>query len=278
MTETIRLPYVEQGDPNGIPVVMLHGFTDSWRAWEPVLPHLPHSIRAISVTQRGHGGAVRPASGYRVEDYAADVAELMAALGLGPAVLAGHSMGAWVAERVAIDQADRVLGTILAGAIGPGAENEVIVALADEAAALTDPVDPGYAREFQLSTTERPLAGELLDMFVRESLEVPARVWRETAARLLDIDMSAELAELSSPALLVYGECDAFVPRAEQERLAATIPDARHVTYEGTGHALHWEEPQRFAADLAAFALAQGRRRTMSSSESSGRSKRALTA
>jgi pimeloyl-ACP methyl ester carboxylesterase len=72
---------------------------------------------------------------------------------------------------------------------------------------------------------------------------------------------------------------DLFVgTRAEQDRLVETIPQAHLTVYEGTGHAVHWEEPQRFAAQLAAFALTQGRSRMMSSSESSGRSKRALTA
>ena len=57
---TVRLPYVEQGDPDGTPVLLLHGITDSQRSWEPVLPLLPESIRAIAVTMRGHGDAERP--------------------------------------------------------------------------------------------------------------------------------------------------------------------------------------------------------------------------
>ena len=278
MTQPIHLPHVEQGDPEGTPVVLLHGFTDSWRSWEHVLPLLPDSMRAIAVTQRGHGDAEPPASGYRLEDYAADVASLMADLGLGRAFLVGHSMGAWVAERVAIDHPHRVLGTVLVGAIGPGAQNEVIVGLAEECAALTDPIDPAYAREFQLSTTERPLAPEVLDTFVGESLKVPARIWKETAGGFLDIDLTAELRGMTSPALLVYGDRDAFVPSDEQERLTAAIPRSHRLVYKGIGHAVHWDDPERFAAELAAFAAAQGRSRTMSASDSSGRSKRALTA
>ena len=53
----VTLQYVEQGDPAGIPVLLLHGATDSWRSFEPVLPHLPSSIRAFALTQRGHGDA-----------------------------------------------------------------------------------------------------------------------------------------------------------------------------------------------------------------------------
>jgi non-heme chloroperoxidase len=278
MTNPTPLPYVEKGDPDGVPVVLLHGFTDSWRSWEQVLPLLPDSIRAIAVTQRGHGDAERPPSGYRLEDYAVDVARLVADLDLGRVILVGHSMGAWVAQRVAIDHPHRVLGTVLVGAIGPGAQNEVIVGLAEECAALSDPIDPAYVREFQLSTTERPLAPEQLDTFVGESLKVPAGIWKETAAGFLEIDLMAELARIGSPALLVYGERDNFVRAAERERLTGAIPRARRVVYEGIGHAVHWDDPERFAAELAEFAADQGPSRTMSASESSGRSKRALTA
>lgn len=239
MTDVTRPPYVEAGDPGGVPVVLLHGFSDSWRSWEHVLPLLPDSIRAIAVTMRGHGDAERPTSGYRLEDYSADVARLMADLGLGRAVLVGHSMGAWVAERIAIDHPHRVLGAVLVGAIGPGGQNEMIVGLAEECAALDDPIDPGYVREFQLGTTERPLAGELLDRFVGESLKMPARVWKETAAGFLEIDLMAELGRLASPALLVYGDSDNFVPSDEQEALAAAMRRSRRTVYDGIGHAVH---------------------------------------
>src|SRR3712207_1329643 len=95
----VTLPYVEQGDPAGVPVLLLHGYTDSWRSWEPVLPSLPGSVRAVAPTQRGHGDAGRPASGYGPHDFAADLAAFVDALGLGPAVVAGTSMGSIVAQR-----------------------------------------------------------------------------------------------------------------------------------------------------------------------------------
>jgi alpha-beta hydrolase superfamily lysophospholipase len=56
----------------GVPVILLHGITDSWRSFEPVLPHLPASIRAFALSQRGHGDSERPAAGYHPRDFAAD--------------------------------------------------------------------------------------------------------------------------------------------------------------------------------------------------------------
>jgi non-heme chloroperoxidase len=212
------------------------------------------------LTQRGHGDAERPASGYRIEDLAADVVDLVEALELPPAVLVGHSMGTWVAEQVAVDHPERVAGLILEGALGPGRDSEAIVDLADEVADLKDPVDPGFVREFQLSTTTRPIPEALLATVVAESLKMPARVWRELGRGFLEIDLSDRYRQIAAPTLLVWGDDDAYVTGAEPEMLAREIPIAGLSVYEGTGHAVHWEEPDRYAGELAAFVKALGER------------------
>jgi non-heme chloroperoxidase len=69
----VKLSYVEQGDPSGVPVLFLHGVTDSWHSFELVLPHLPASIHAFALSQRGHGEADRrPETGYQPQDFAAE--------------------------------------------------------------------------------------------------------------------------------------------------------------------------------------------------------------
>ena len=70
----VTVSYVEQGDPSGVPMLMLHGYSDSLLTYEPLLPHLPDSVHAYAYTQRGHGDASRPMTGYRPRDFAADVA------------------------------------------------------------------------------------------------------------------------------------------------------------------------------------------------------------
>src|SRR3712207_4230183 len=97
----VTLPYAVQGDPSGTPVVLLHGWPDSWRSFEGVMAHLPASVHAFALTQRGFGDADRPAAGYDPSDFAADVAAFMDAVGLASAVIVGHSMGSFVAQRVA---------------------------------------------------------------------------------------------------------------------------------------------------------------------------------
>lgn len=251
----VRLPYVEQGEPGGVPMVLLHGFTDSWRSFEPVLPHLPERLRVFALTQRGHGDAERPATGYRTRDFAADLLAFCDALELRPAVLVGHSAGCATALRFAIDHPDRTLGIVLIGAPATYRDNPAVVEFYESAVSgLTDPIDPGFVREFQASTLAQPVPPQFLDTVVQESLKVPAHVWRETLAGCLQDDFAAELGRVRAPTLLVWGAQDGFCARSEQEALLAAIPGSRLLVHESAGHGVHWEEPERFAAELAAFA------------------------
>jgi pimeloyl-ACP methyl ester carboxylesterase len=257
----VSLPYVEQGDPSGVPVLLLHGVTDSWRSFEPILPHLPRSIHAIALTQRGHGDADRPGDGYRTRDFAADAAAFTASLGLGPAIVVGHSMGSVNALRLAIDHPQAVLGLVLAGSSPSFRDDPAVAEFWDvEVSRLADPVDPALAREFQLSTFARPAPEAFLETVVQESLKVPARVWRASFEGFLEYDLTAELGRIGVPALVLWGDQDVFCSRADQEALVGGIPDSRLVVYEGTGHALHWEEPERFAADVVTFVAGLGGR------------------
>jgi non-heme chloroperoxidase len=255
----VKLPYVEQGDPSGVPVILLHGYTDSWYSFEPVLPHLPGSIHAFALTQRGHGDADRPAAGYRTRDFAADVAAFADALALGPAVVVGSSMGSTNAQRFAIDHPERVLGLVLASSFATYRGNPTIVDFWQSGVSqLTDPIDPGFVREFQESTLAQPISPAFLDTVVQESLKVPARVWRAAFEGSLEDDFVSELDKIEAPTLLVWGAQDMLCPRHDQDVLLRAIPGARLVVYENAGHALHWEEPERFAADLVAFVKSLG--------------------
>jgi pimeloyl-ACP methyl ester carboxylesterase len=259
LSNRMKLPYVEQGDPSGIPMLLLHGVTDSWHSFERVLPHLPVSIHAFALTQRGHGNAGRPAAGYRTRDFAADVAAFVNAVGLGPTVVVGHSMGSTNAQRCAIDYPERTLGLVLVGAFATYRSNPAVVEFWESAVSqLTDPIDPGFVREFQESTLAQPVPQAFLDTVVQESLKVPARVWRAAFAGFLEDDCAGELGKIKAPTLILWGGQDAFCSRRDQEALLTAIAGSRLVVYESAGHGLHWEEPERFAADLVAFAQSLG--------------------
>lgn len=156
--DRIMLPYVEQGDPAGVPMLLLHGVTDSWHSFERVLTYLPQTVHAFALTQRGHGDADRPATGYRTRDFAADVAAFAHTLHIGPAVIAGHSMGSTNALRFAIDYPELTLGLVLVGSFASYRKNPVVVEFWESAVShLVDPIDRGFVREFQESTLAQPV-------------------------------------------------------------------------------------------------------------------------
>jgi len=250
----VTLPYVEQGNAAGVPVVFLHAIADSWRSFERVLPCLPDSIHAFAPTQRGHGDATRPAAGYRPHDFAADLAGFMDALDLEAAVIAGGSSGGLIARRFAIDHPDRTLGLVLLGSPASLRDKPGVLELWDSTVStLTDPIDPRFVRAFAEGTLAQPVPRAFVEAMIQENLKVPARVWRATFEGLLADETFGELGRVTAPTLIVWGDHDGFLPRGDQEALAAAIAGSRLVVYPGAGHAVYWEEPERVALDLAAF-------------------------
>jgi non-heme chloroperoxidase len=250
----VTIPYVEQGDRAGIPLVLLHGITDSWRSFEGLLPLLPRSIRAFALSQRGHGDADRPEGGYRPRDFAADVAAFMDAVGLESAVIVGHSMGSFVAQRFALDYPERVRGLALMGSGATIHRSQEAIEFRNVVSNLQDPIDPEFVRDFQVSTLTRPVPEGLLDMAVSESLKVPARVWRASLDGMFDDDHSSELRRIAAPTVVLWGDGDSLFTRYSQEALLGGIAGAELVVYPGGGHGFHWEDPVPVAEDLTTFA------------------------
>lgn len=254
LSSGITLQYATQGNPAGVPVVFLHGVTDSWRSFEPVLPHLPDSVRAFAVTQRGHGDSDHPLDGYRARDFAHDLAEFLDVAGLETAVVVGHSMGGTNAIRFALDYPARTQGLMLVAAFASFRRSAAAVEFNDTAVRdLTDPIDVHLAREFQMGTLARPIPPSFFDAVVAETMKVPARVWRASFEAMLDDECTDELPAIRVPTLVLSGGQDAFSDSANQHALVSSIPGARRIEYEAAGHALHWEAPADFAADVLAF-------------------------
>lgn len=244
------LPYLEQGDRSGLPVVLLHAVGESWRSWDRLLPHLPPDLRAVAVTQRGHGDADKPDGGYGLGQAAADVAAFLDVLGLARVVVAGTSSGGLVAQQVAVQHADRVLGLLLVGS-PRGLRGVPMPEWVRDVAALPDPVPRSFAREsIDSFPVGRALPEEFVEQMVEDGTRLPARVWRAVMAGLLDAAPPTETGAILTPTTVLWGDCDGVLPRADEERLVEAIPGARLVVYEGTGHLVLWEEPERVAADL----------------------------
>jgi pimeloyl-ACP methyl ester carboxylesterase len=250
----LTLSYAAKGDESAPLIVLLPGPTDSWRSYQPVLDRLPSSIRAIAVSPRGHGDSDKPATGYRVEDFAADVVPLLDAFAVERAVVAGHSGSCLVARRLAIHHPERVAGLVLEASPltlrgDAGLKGFVESVVSD----LADPIDPAVARSFVAETSSETLATDLVDQLIGELLKVPAHVWKEMFGRLLAYDDVAELGRITAPTLLVWGDGDGFVGRDAQETLVARIRSADLLVYQNIGHTPRWEDPTRFARDVTCF-------------------------
>ena len=248
------LDCAEQGDPKAPAVLLVHGYSDSWRAYGPLLADLSSAHRVIAVTLRGHGDSDKPETGYSIDDFAGDVAAVMDRSGVASAAVVGHSMGSMVAARLALDHPDRVQALVLIGALATLKGNaEVEEELAGAVEALTDPVDAGFVREFQESTLARPAAPAFLDSVIAESRKLPVSVWRTALRAMLDDDLGPDLNRIAAPTLILWGDKDGICDRDSQTRLAGAIPGARLSVLAGAGHAPHWEDPQGIAAAIASF-------------------------
>jgi len=259
---TLRLPsgvtisYRASGDASSpFAVVLLPGLSDSWRSWDLVTARLPASIRVFAISQRGHGDSDKPDSGYGITDFEADLGAFVDALALKRVVVVGHSSASLVARHFAVNHPDRVAGVVLEGSfvrLGDRLPTEVRAKFA----ALRDPLTREFVREFAGGTYQHPPPKEFLDVMLDENLKVPAHVWRETFASLVDYDDTGELATLHAPTLIIWGDQDAIIDRDMTDALSRSISSSSLLVYEGIGHTPHWEVPDRFARDLADFAKA----------------------
>ncbi|MEX2650550.1 MAG: alpha/beta hydrolase [Alphaproteobacteria bacterium] len=252
----VTVTYVESGDPAGVPVVCLHGYADSLRSFETMARAMPRSLRVIAYSQRGHGDATRPETGYRLADFATDALAFIDAIGLRKAVLVGHSMGSLVAQSLALDAPDRLSGMVLIGSAAAVTGNAPVQDLWQGTVRhLTDPVDPAFVRDFQTGTSATRIDPAFQEVVVAESMKLPARVWRETLGGLLDFDHTDALRRVKTPTLILWGDQDVLFSAADQERLRAALPHAVFTAYQGAGHNTQWEQPERVAKDVTRFAL-----------------------
>ncbi|MFJ4830868.1 alpha/beta fold hydrolase [Streptomyces sp. NPDC088747] len=252
--EGLVLPYAEAGYPDGTPVVFVHGLADSWWSFEPLLRRLPASLHGYAFSQRGHGDADRPEDGYTPDDLASDLVAFLDALGIGRALLVGSSTGGVQARIVAGSHPDRISGLVLAGVPATLADKPAVAGIQQSLAGFSDTVPREFVEDLMSGAVAGGVARGLMETMIDESLKVPARVWRQTLQGLLEADLPATLAGILVPTLLIWGDRDAFLPRGDQQAVLDAVHGASLLVYEGAGHAVHWEQPERVVADIAEFA------------------------
>lgn len=249
----VRLAYVEQGPRDGLPVILLHGLSDSHCSYDLMRPLLPRSWRVFAVTQRGHGLSSKPETGYDMRDFARDVGAFMDAVGVERAVLVGHSMSTAISLATATEYRARVAGVILIGAFAHFRDTDAMQKLRAATAEFGDSCGREFAQVFQESTLANPVPQHFLETVVTESLAMPGHAWRGVVDGLIEFEPLDAARRCEAPAAIVWGERDAYCPRKDQHELRDGLRSSQLLTLVGAGHAPHWERPADTAAMLRAF-------------------------
>src|SRR5579863_8859024 len=112
------LAYIDIGPHDAVPVVLLHGYTDSARDWAPLAPFLSGRFRLIIPDLRGQGASSKPDCCYTRFDFANDIRLLLERLQVRSAVVVGHSLGSIVAQTFAEEWPGRTRRLILISSTG----------------------------------------------------------------------------------------------------------------------------------------------------------------
>jgi non-heme chloroperoxidase len=249
----ISLNYVAQGDAHGPVIVLLHGAGDSWHSWQRVLPLLPSTYRVYAITLRGHGLSDHPETGYTRGDFAADILDFLDQLDIQHATLVGHSLGSFVAQKVTEQDTGHHIDRLVLIGSGPGTVKPGVRSVSSAFAGLQDPIPYTFARDFQASTIYRPIPAWFFETMVAEAQRVTAATWHGLGTNVTTSNPLEDLEKIQIPTLLLWGEKDSIFTHEDQNVLLKNIPHATLKAYPETGHALHWEEPEKFTADLLAF-------------------------
>lgn len=240
------------------PIVFIHGLGGSLSTWQLVLGGLADGYRLIAVDLPGHGQSGKaPEADYSIEGHAKAVTEALLALSLSDAILVGHSLGGAVAMAIARKHEGLARGLVLIDSAGLG------TAIAAELLTLMSGA-PG-------SDTAR----NLLTLFVEDSRLVTPRAVEEMAAhqlaeggwhaqqatsasafadgRQIAVE-AANLAEITQPVLIVWGQRDRVIPVDHAYGAVTALPDAQLAILPTAGHVPQIEAPDRTMTLIRRFA------------------------
>jgi pimeloyl-ACP methyl ester carboxylesterase len=257
MAPSTDLYYVDRGA--GRVVLLVHGFPLDHSMWSAQIETLVPHYRVIAPDLRGFGRS--PAGGDEVagmEQFAADLAALLDRLGIGePVVLAGLSMGGYVAFQFWKQYAARLRGLILcdtrAAADSPEAARlrgqTADRLLREGPAVLIETMLPRLVAPATVRQRPEIVAG-LGDVIVRGNAQGLAAALRGMARRP---DFTQLLGAIACPTLLVVGSEDVISPPAEMAAIARAMPAARLVEIAGAGHMSPLERPAELNAAVLQF-------------------------
>ncbi|MEX0646040.1 MAG: alpha/beta hydrolase, partial [Parvularculaceae bacterium] len=243
----------------------LHGFIVSLESWDGWAKSLSDRYRVIRFDLAGHGlTGPDPQKRYAPTERAAFVGDVMDALGVESAYIAGNSLGGLAAWRFAATNPERVRGLIL---VSPGAYS--VNGVSDT------PVEAPQAMQVFLRTApEAGIRFSLGRVYGDDAKVTEARVvlmrdmmrrrgngeaFVESIEEFTLPDPTADLAKITAPTLILWGAEDIIIPVADGKRLESAISNSRLIVYDGVGHVAQEEEPDATAAAVAEFLAAISR-------------------
>jgi len=237
---------------SGPALVLLHGLPFQRGLWAPQLQTLARKWRVIAPDLRGFGESGLPAGEATIDAYADDIIALVDHWKTGPVVLAGHSMGGYVALALARRRPDLLRGLVMVASRAT-ADEPTAAANRRSVAARLRTESPEFVAQAMLP---RMASSECRDPSVFASIRAlmeplrPEGIAYAQLALAARPDSTPSLPHFTGPALVVAGEMDAVVPLEESGIFAAGFRHGRLEVVEGAGHLLSWEKPREFGAIL----------------------------
>ena len=243
-----------QGDP----IVLIMGYGSTMDMWDPLfLDNLSSQYRVVIFDNRGMGNTITPPGNFSIAQFANDTAGLMAALGIEKSHVLGWSMGSFVAQELAIRYPERVNKIILyAGDCGG---KEAVMpspqVLKDLSNSSGSPEERGM-RLFNLLFPKdwlyrQPAFYKWFPLPKETSL--PDNIQRQAQAIATWPGACDRLGSIKSPTLVVTGTEDVIAPPQNAFILAQRINTSWLVQFEGAGHGLMYQYPDRLARIIADF-------------------------
>jgi 3-oxoadipate enol-lactonase len=242
-----------RSDGEGEPLVMVHGVGGDSGNWDGVVAALPPRFRCIRIDLSGHGRSGLITSPCSVQDLARDVTDVMDALGVHAAAIAGFSLGGLIAQAIALETPARVSKLALIATVAGRTPEEQ----ARSAARIEVVREKGLAfiaagnREFWFSDgflSEHP---EVVEARVQQFMACDPVSYLHAFAVFAKGDFVDRLAEIRKPTLVVAGEFDPAATARMARLMHERIAGSRLEILAGMRHALLIECPQRVAALMA---------------------------
>ncbi len=248
-----RLRYLELGEGDNPPVVLIHGFGGDLNTWMFTQPALAESRRAIALDLPGHGGSGKEVGSGSPESLADAIDAVVDGLAVGRIHLVGHSMGGALAALTALRRPERVASLTLIAPAGFGPElNTAFIDGFVRASRRREAIEALNQLVYDPALVSRAMVEEVLRYKrldgVTAALTTIAGAWFASGRQALDL--TGRIAELAVPVQLIWGRNDRVIPVAHAEALASRWPV--HILDE-TGHLPHLEKSGEVNRLIKAF-------------------------